>query len=264
MSKNVKLFQEHSMNPLLKDNKLLGNVHSIETFGAFDGPGIRYVLFLQGCPFRCQYCHNRDTWGIHDNKLMSVEEILHDFEKYSHFYRNGGLTVSGGEALLQLDFLIELFREAKHRNIHTCLDTSAGCYNDMQDDKYKELLSYTDLVLLDIKHIDDLEHIKLTKHSNYRVLCFAKLLSELNIKTMIRHVLLPTINDQEHYLQKLRSFLDQLSNIVKIEVLPYHKTGIKKWEDLGYEYELYHIEEPTDLDVEKAQYILTKDYHFLK
>ncbi len=252
------------MNLFHKDHQILGNIHSIETFGAFDGPGIRYVLFLQGCPFRCQYCHNRDTWETHENKLMRVDEVLHDFEKYSHFYKNGGITVSGGEALLQLDFLIELFKEAKHRNIHTCLDTSAGCYNENQDDKYEELLKYTDLVLLDIKHIDDLEHIKLTKHSNYRVLCFAKLLSKLGIKTVIRHVLLPTINDQNHYLLRLRSFLEQLTNIVKIEVLPYHKTGIKKWEDMGYEYELYHISEPTDLEVKNAEYVLTNDYHFIK
>ena len=252
------------MNPLLKEDTLLGNVHSIETFGAFDGPGIRYVLFLQGCPFRCQYCHNRDTWEVHENKRLSVKEILHDFEKYSHFYKNGGLTVSGGEALLQLDFIIELFKEAKHRNIHTCLDTSAGCYNDKDDEKYKTLLSYTDLVLLDIKHIDDLEHIKLTKHSNYRVLSFARLLSDLNIKTVIRYVLLPTINDQKHYLLRLRNFLDQLANIVKIEVLPYHKTGIKKWEDLGYEYELYHIKEPTEIEVKFAEEVLTNDYRFIR
>lgn len=252
------------MNPLVNQSQLKGNVHSIETFGAFDGPGIRYVLFLQGCPFRCQYCHNRDTWDQVENKLMSVREVLHDFETYSHFYRNGGLTVSGGEALLQIDFLIELFKEAKQRNIHTCLDTSAGCYNETKNEKYIELLKYTDLVLLDIKHIDDIEHIKLTKHSNYRVLSFARLLNQLNVKTVVRHVLLPTINDQEVYVYKLRNFLDTLSNITKIEVLPYHKTGIKKWEELGYQYELYHIAEPTQKDVEKAQLILTKDYHFIK
>jgi len=252
------------MNQFPKVNQRLGNIHSIETFGAFDGPGIRYVLFLQGCPFRCQYCHNRDTWSTQQNKLMSVDEILHDFEMYSHFYKNGGLTVSGGEALLQLDFLINLFKEAKNRNIHTCLDTSAGCYDERYNHQYHELLKYTDLVLLDIKHIDDLEHIKLTKHSNQRVLAFAKLLSELNIKTIIRHVLLPTINDQDKYLLQFRAFLDTLNNVTKIEVLPYHKTGVKKWEDMGFEYELYHIDEPTDIEVQKAETILTKDYHFIK
>ncbi len=252
------------MNLFHKNNQIAGNVHSIETFGAFDGPGIRYVLFLQGCPFRCQYCHNRDTWDTQENRLMTVDEILHDFELYSHFYKNGGITVSGGEALLQLDFLIELFKEAKHRNIHTCLDTSAGCYHEKQNSQYEELLKYTDLVLLDIKHIDDLEHIKLTKHSNQRVLCFAKFLSDLNVKTIIRHVLLPTINDQEIYIKKLRSFLDSLHNITKIEVLPYHKSGVKKWESMGYSYELYHIEEPTQEQVEKAQYFLTNNYQFIK
>lgn len=244
------------------DKPVVGNIHSIETFGAFDGPGIRYVLFLQGCPFRCQYCHNRDTWSTNTNKLLSVNEILHDFEIYSHFYKDGGLTVSGGEALLQLPFLIQLFKEAKKRNIHTCLDTSAGCYTINQIDMYKELLSYTDLVLLDIKHIDEQKHIILTSNSNKQVLEFARLLDELNVKTIIRHVLLPTINDNEIYLYKLREFLNTLNNLVGIEVLAYHKTGIKKWDEMGIKYELLDIKEPSKEIITKAELILKKNYSF--
>jgi pyruvate formate lyase activating enzyme len=248
----------------LYNNLFTGNIHSIETFGTFDGPGVRYVLFLQGCPFQCQYCHNRDTWSTEENKRMTVEEVLHDFERYSHFYKNGGITVSGGEALLQIGFITELFKKAKERNIHTCLDTSAGCYNEKQIDLYKTLLSYTDLVLLDIKHIDDDEHMKLTKSSNKHVLKFASLLSELKVDTVIRHVLIPTINDQDIYLNQLRSFLDRLNNVKKIEVLPYHKKGIAKWEAMGLTYELKHIEEPTQEMIKKAEFILTNNYHFIK
>ena len=262
MNKNVRLSQEHSMN--LYKNLFTGNIHSIETFGTFDGPGVRYVLFLQGCPFQCQYCHNRDTWSTEENKRMTVDEVLHDFERYSHFYKNGGITVSGGEALLQIGFITELFKKAKERNIHTCLDTSAGCYSDKQIEAYKDLLAHIDLVLLDIKHIDEDEHIKLTKSSNQNVLKFAKLLSDLKVETVIRHVLLPTINDQEVYLKRLRDFLDQLTNVKKIEVLAYHKKGVAKWKAMGLKYELEHIEEPTDEMVKKAQMILTNNYHFAK
>lgn len=242
--------------------EITGNIHSIETFGTFDGPGIRFVLFLQGCPFQCQYCHNRDTWSTADNKLMSVREVLHEFEIYGHFYKDGGITVSGGEALLQLPFLIELFKEAKNRNIHTCLDTSAGCYNPKQIDRYKELLSYTDLVLLDIKHIDDEKHMILTKSSNKFVLEFAKLLSDLKTKTIIRHVLIPTVNDDDIYLQRLREFLNNLDNLINIEVLPYHKKGIKKWNEMGIAYELLDIEEPTQKSLNNAELILKKNYPF--
>ena len=243
-------------------NTLFGNVHSIETFGAFDGPGIRYVLFLQGCPFQCQYCHNRDTWSISENKLMTSDQILSDFERYSHFYRKGGITVSGGEPLLQIHFLIELFRKAKERNIHTYLDTSGGSYHIKNDDLIIELMKYTDLVLLDIKHINETKHFSLTKSSNKPVLAFAKLLDQLKKKVIIRHVLVPTITDDEEDLKNLRSFIDGLTNVVGIEVLPYHKSGIHKWNELGMKYELSHIEEPTKEMVHKAENILINGYKF--
>ncbi|MCD4827772.1 MAG: pyruvate formate lyase-activating protein [Acholeplasmataceae bacterium] len=249
---------------LFSEDKILGNIHSIETFGTFDGPGIRYVLFLQGCPFRCQYCHNRDTWSTNKNINMSVEEVLHDFEKYSYFYKNGGITVSGGEALLQLPFVTELFKTAKERNIHTCLDTSAGCYRKTSINAYEELLKYTDLVLLDIKHMDDQKHMILTKSTNKHVLEFAVLLDQLKIPTIIRHVLIPTITDDDKDLKALRDFTDSLTNIVDIEVLPYHSKGIKKWNDMGILYELAHIKEPTEEMIDKAEYILKSHKQFKK
>lgn len=249
------------MNP---SKELYANVHSIETLGAFDGPGIRYVLFLQGCPFQCQYCHNRDTWSTNNNKLMTVSEILLDYKKYAHFYKKGGLTVSGGEPLLQLPFLVSLFKKAKEMGIHTCLDTSAACFNPKQQNQFKELMSYTDIVLLDIKHIDPIKHQKLTGSTNAQVLEFARYLDELRTKVIIRHVLVPTISDSEEDLTKLRSFLDTLTNIVNIEVLPYHTKGIAKWKQMGLVYPIPEIKEPDQMMIERAERILKNGYLFSK
>ncbi|MCF7930886.1 MAG: pyruvate formate lyase-activating protein [Acholeplasmataceae bacterium] len=245
-------------------NELYANVHSIETLGAFDGPGIRYVLFLQGCPFQCKYCHNRDTWSTKQNQLMTTSQILEDYQKYSHFYKKGGLTVSGGEPLLQLPFLIELFKAAKQNGIHTCLDTSAASFNSKKQDNFKELMVYTDLVLLDIKHIDNQKHINLTGAPNTQVLEFARYLDELGVKVAIRHVLVPTFTDDTNDLVKLRSFLDTLTNVVSIEILPYHTKGISKWKELGFEYTLLGIKEPDADSIEKAELILKKGYQFYK
>jgi len=245
-------------------NEVYGNVHSIETLGAFDGPGIRYVLFLQGCPFQCQYCHNRDTWSTKQNKLMSVSDILDDYKKYKHFYKNGGITVSGGEPLLQMNFIITLFKEAKALGIHTCLDTSAACYSMKQSNDFLTLVQYTDLILLDIKHIDNEKHIKLTGSPNTQVLSFAQYLNEMSVPVIIRHVLVPTISDSEQDLRQLRLFLETLKNIVAIEVLPYHKYGISKWKDMGLAYPLEHIVEPTKEKIEFAEYILKNNFPFHK
>ncbi len=261
MNKRKRLLSEHSMKA---SKEVYGNVHSIETFGAFDGPGVRYVLFLQGCPFRCKYCHNPDTWTTKTNKKMSVSQILDDYKKYKGFYKNGGLTVSGGEPMLQLNFLEELFAQAKKQNIHTCLDTSAAGFSPARKDSYSNLLSQTDLVMLDIKHIDNEKHIELTANSNVDVLAFARHLDKLRIKTIIRHVLVPTINDDKRCLLELRGFLDTLSNVIAINVLPYHKAGIMKWDQLGIKYPLPDIEEPNAKSVEKAEEILMKNYRFYK
>ncbi|MFA5692192.1 MAG: pyruvate formate-lyase-activating protein [Acholeplasmataceae bacterium] len=242
---------------------ILGNVHSIETFGAFDGPGIRYVLFLQGCPLRCKFCHNRDTWATGKNKLMSVDEILKDYNRYRAFYKKGGLTVSGGEATLQLPFLTELFKKAKEKGIHTCLDTSAGTYNENRNKEFDELLRYTDLVLLDIKHIDNERHKWLVGVPNTNVLKFAKYLSDKQIPTRLRHILIPTINSSDNDLYNLREFNNTLKNIVGIDVLPYHRKGIAKWEQMGLKYELMDIKEPNDKLIKHAENILKSNYEYM-
>lgn len=241
-----------------------GNVYFIETLGAFDGPGLRYVLFLQGCPLKCKFCHNRDSWSTEENRIMTVEEVLTDYKRYQSFYRRGGITVSGGEPTLQIDFLIELFKACKNEGIHTCLDTSAGVFSSRSKEKHAELLKYTDLVLLDIKHIENEKHRWLVGISNHQVLDFAKYLSELKVKTVIRHILLPTINDDDVNLNNLRSFLDTLENIVGIDVLPYHKAGTMKWDNLGVRYELGDIPEPNKEQIARAEKILKDNYHYMK
>lgn len=238
----------------------IGNVHSIETFGAFDGPGLRYVLFLQGCAMQCRFCHNRDTWDLKPNKLMTVDEVLADYNKYKAFYRNGGITISGGEAIIQLPFITELFRRAKEQGIHTCLDTSAGVYNVKDKAKYEELLKYTDLVLLDLKHIDNEKHKWLVGVPNTHILEFARFLSDNKTPVIVRHVLIPGITAIDEYLIDLRKFIDTLSNIIDIDVLPYHTAGVYKWEELGYQYPLKGVPEPTDEEVRHANKILKEGF----
>lgn len=242
----------------------IGNVHSIETFGAFDGPGVRYIVFLQGCPFKCQFCHNRDTWSTRENRLMSVAEIVADFKKYEKFYEKGGITVSGGEPLLQTPFLIELFKEFKKMGIHTTIDTSAACYDVRRSEEFKELMKYTDLVLLDFKQINDEKHKILVGSSNKRVLEFAKFLEELNVKVNTRHVLVPGINNDVEDLKNLRAYLDTLSNIVKIDVLPYHTKGKVKWEQMGLEYPLDGVRTPTKEEVIEAETILKHNFNYMQ
>lgn len=243
---------------------LTGNVYFIETMGVFDGPGIRYVLFLQGCPLRCKFCHNRDSWSTEQNKLMTVDEVLKDYNKLKGFYKKGGITVSGGEPTLQLPFLTELFKACKKQGIHTCLDTSAGTYSLARQQAHIELLKYTDLVLLDIKHIDNEKHKDLVGIPNTQVLKFAELLDELQVDTIIRHVYIPTINDDDESLLRLRAYIDTLTNIVGIDILPYHKAGITKWDKLAVKYPLLDIEEPTKDNVKRGENILKTGYKFKK
>ena len=190
---------------------------------------------------RCQYCHNPDTWAIEENKKISVKEILDEYDGVKEFLRNGGLTVTGGEPLLQLDFVTELFKQAKEKNIHTALDTSGILFNRKNTKKIDELLKYTDLVLLDIKHIDDIEHKKLTGISNMNILDFAKYLSEKNMPVWIRHVVVPQITYNEKYLKELGKFLSTLKNIKALDILPYHNMAIPKYENLGIDYPLKDI-----------------------
>ena len=240
-------------------NSCIGNIHSIETCGTVDGPGIRFVVFLQGCPMRCLYCHNPDTWEIKENQLMSVDEILNKYDSVKEFCK-GGITVTGGEPLLQKNFVTELFKKAKERNIHTALDTSGILFSSEKKVQFEELLKYTDLVLLDIKHIDNSEHIKLTKHSNKNILEFAKYLSEIDKPVWIRHVVVPTLTYNEHYLKELGKFLSGLKNIKALDVLPYHNMAETKYESLGIKYPLKGIPQLTKEEAIDARNIILKAY----
>lgn len=228
-----------------------GHIHSMETFGTVDGPGIRFVLFMQGCLLKCEYCHNPDTWALNEGKEMTVEDALAEIEPYLNYYRSsgGGLTVSGGEPTLQSHFVAELFKEVKNRwNLHTTLDSNG--FNEAE--RIHQLLEVTDLVLLDIKHIDDEKHIKLTGKSNERTLRTAQWLSDHNRKMWIRHVYVPGIHDQEEDLINLGRFIGTLKGVKKFEILPYHQMGIYKWEALGKEYPLQGVPSPTEEEVQRA------------
>ena len=240
--------------------KAYGNIHSLESCGTVDGPGIRFVVFMQGCPMRCQYCHNPDSWTTDLNKKMSVDEILEKYEGVKEFSRNGGLTVTGGEPLMQIDFVTKLFKKAKEKNIHTALDTSGILFNRNNTEKIDELLRYTDLVMLDIKHIDDEEHKKLTGCSNKNILDFAKYLSERNLPMWVRHVVLPTITYNEKYLTQLGEFLATLKNIKALDVLPYHDMAIPKYENLGMDYPLKELPQLTKAEALKARDIIFKEH----
>lgn len=239
-----------------------GYVHSIETFGTVDGPGIRFVVFLQGCLLRCQYCHNPDTWKLKRNAtLRTADEILVEYEEYKPFLKDGGITITGGEPLLQFDFVLELFTKAKAQGIHTCIDTSGFPfrYNDATTvEKFEQLMQVTDLILLDIKHINDEEHLKLTGVSNDRPLQFALWLSAINKPVWIRHVVIPgsTLNDK--YLYQLGLFLGRLKNIERIEILPYHLMGVNKWAAIGKEYPLEGVPATTKEEGHRAQQIVLK------
>ena len=242
--------------------KLMGRVHSLESFGLVDGPGVRYVIFLQGCALRCQFCHNPDTWAGEAAQTMTAQELLDKALRYQRYWgrdgKKGGITVSGGEALLQIDFLIDLFRKAHERGINTNLDTSGQPFTREEPffSKFNELLKYTDLVMLDIKHIDDEEHKKLTGHTNKNILDCARYLSEQGIPMWIRHVLVPGITDNDEYLKKTREFIDTLDTVMKVEVLPYHTLGEYKWKELGIPYKLEGVEPPTEERIQNAKKIL--------
>lgn len=240
-----------------------GFIHSIETCGTVDGPGLRYVIFLQGCPMRCQYCHNPDTWepGIGDQ--MTVDEVLKSFYNNLAFYKNGGVTVTGGEPMMQMDFLIELFTKLHADGVHTCLDTSGIMFqpnNKTFREKAEKLFAVTDLVMLDIKHIDDEKHKVLTSHSNERILAFAKYLDEKGIEIWIRHVVVPGITLYREYLERLGEFMATLKNVKALDVLPYHTMGKVKYENLGMEYPLGDTREATKQEAVAAKNIILLGY----
>lgn len=238
----------------VKDTKKYAKVHSIDSFGTVDGPGIRFLLFLQGCGLKCKYCHNRDTWDSAGGEYISLDDILKKIIRYKEYINHGGgVTISGGEPLLQAKFLNELFIELKKENIHTCIDTS-GMLPLTAD--IKKVLSNTDLVLLDIKHIDSKKCEDLVGFPNKLELEFAKYLSDNNIPMWIRQVIIPGITDDEKDLLKLKKFLGTLKTVEKVELLPYHSLGKHKWTDLGLIYELENIPSATAKDINRAKNIL--------
>lgn len=218
--------------------KNIGHIHSIESFGTVDGPGVRMVVFVKGCPMRCLYCHNPDTWEMTGGTDMSVDDILRQFNAARNFYKTGGITVTGGEPLVQIDFVTELFKAAKADNIHTCLDTSGTMFTPENTAKYDELIKYTDLVMLDIKHIDAEEHKKLCSRPNDNILAFAKWLDKNNKVMWIRHVVVPGITENDEYLHRLGLFIGELKNVKALDVLPYHNMGEVKYKELGIDYPL--------------------------
>ncbi len=237
-----------------------GFIHSIESFGSVDGPGVRFLIFLQGCPMRCRYCHNPDTWTFGQGQEMYVDELLDKAERYRSYWGDkGGITVSGGEPLMQIDFLIELFTEARRRGINTCIDTSAQPFRRDASwfSKFEQLMSVTDTVLLDIKHIRPSEHKSLTGHDNANILDCARYLSEIGKTVWIRHVLVPGITDNDEYLTELSAFLGGLSNIERIDVLPYHSLGTFKYEKLGLGYSLKDTPAPSCERIENAEKLLS-------
>lgn len=218
-----------------------GRIHSLESFGTVDGPGTRFVVFVQGCPMRCAYCHNPDTWPMDGGTLMEPEEIFEQYRRNKPFYKTGGITVTGGEPLMQIDFVIDLFTIAKSEGVHTCLDTSGITYKAQNTEwirKLDHLMTLTDLVMLDIKHIDPEKHMELTAQPNTDILSFCAYLNEKQVDMWIRHVVVPGITDEDKYLFDLGYFIGQFGNLKALDILPYHTMGETKYKKLGIEYKL--------------------------
>ena len=240
--------------------EIKGHVHTLETFGLVDGPGVRTVIFLKGCRLRCKYCHNPDTWSG-EGELFTAEQLFERVKRYKPYWKNnGGITVSGGEPLLQADFVTELFTLAKRAKIHTALDTAGEPFS--LDKEYLEgfdrLMSVTDLVLLDLKLMDEKGHVELTGRGNRNILEMARYLSDKGKKMWIRHVLVPGVTDDEEELKEERRFIDTLKTVERVEVLPYHTLGLIKWKELGLEYPLEGVPVPTDEQVKRAEELLCR------
>ena len=233
----------------------------METFALVDGPGVRFAAFLSGCPMRCQYCHNPDTWETGKGMRVSPEDLIRLYERNKAFYARGGITVTGGEPLLQIDFLLELFTLARQKGIHTCIDTSGATYREGEsayNEKLDRLMEMTGLVMLDIKHIDSAAHQALTGLSNSGVLAFAKYLERKNVPLWVRHVLVPGITDDEGALSRLGSFIGGLKNLKALDVLPYHTMGAAKYAQLGLDYPLAGVEPATKEQAARAKAIILK------
>ena len=238
--------------------KFKGIIHSFESFGSVDGPGVRCVVFMQGCNMRCRYCHNPDTWTACGQEI-TAEELFERVWKYRSYWgkthEKGGVTVSGGEPLLQVSFLLEFFKLLKKNGVHTTIDTSGQPFSKNTDfiEPFDELLQYTDLVLLDIKAFDEILHKELTGHSNKNILEIAKYLSDKGIPMWIRHVLVPGITDSPDELTLIADFVKSLKTVEKVEILPYHTLGKSKWENLGIPSSLEGVSPPTEEELKKAK-----------
>jgi pyruvate formate lyase activating enzyme len=224
--------------PKIHADEMLGRVHSFESFGTVDGPGTRFVVFLQGCVFKCKYCHNRDTWDLDSGQLYSVTDIVEKILPYAKFMdaSGGGVTVTGGEPVLQAPFVALLFKKLHAHNIHTCLDTNG--YVGVYSEEVHEMVAESDLIMVDIKHIDDTKHHKLVGVSNQRTLRFVRHLADIGKKTRIRYVIVPGYSDDLEDIRALAQFIAPMPNIEHIELLPYHNLGSHKWKAMGLEYPL--------------------------
>ena len=244
--------------------EIKGKIHSVESFGSVDGPGVRYIVFLQGCHMRCKYCHNPETWAMEGGEELTAKEVFDKAYRYRNYWKkNGGITVSGGEALLQIDFVIALFKLAKEKGVHTTLDTSGNPFTREEPffSKFNELMKVTDLFMLDIKQIDDEKHKKLTGWTNSNILDLAQYLSDNGKAMWIRHVLVPGITTDDADLEKLRDFVGSLKTVERFEIMQYHTLGVFKWENLGIPYELGDVMPPTKEEIAHAEEILhTADY----
>ena len=235
---------------------MIGHIHSTESFGAADGPGVRFIVFMQGCHMRCRYCHNPDTWKMDGGDEVTADEILKRALRFKPYWgKDGGITISGGEPLLQIDFVIELFKKAKELGINTCIDTADNPFTKEEPffSKFEELMKYTDLLLLDLKEINPTRHKDLTGFDNSNIIEMAKYLSEINKPVWIRHVLVPEHSDFDEDLDALGDFIDTLSNVDRVEILPYHTLGKFKWENLGIPYTLESISPPSAERIENAK-----------
>ena len=235
---------------------MIGHIHSTESFGAADGPGVRFIVFMQGCHMRCRYCHNPDTWKMDGGDEVTADEILKRALRFKPYWgKDGGITISGGDPLLQIDFVIELFKKAKELGINTCIDTAGNPFTKEEPffSKFEELMKYTDLLLLDLKEINPTRHKDLTGFDNSNIIEMAKYLSEINKPVWIRHVLVPEHSDFDEDLDALGDFIDTLSNVDRVEILPYHTLGKFKWENLGIPYTLESISPPSAERIENAK-----------
>lgn len=236
-----------------------GYIHSTESFGSVDGPGVRFIVFMQGCNMRCKYCHNPDTWDKNGGREVTADEVIKTALRYRTYWgKKGGITISGGEPLLQLDFLIELCKKCREQGISTVIDTAGKPFTREEPffSKFNELLNYTDLIMLDLKHIDSNDHKALTGFGNENILDLAQYLSEKNVPVWIRHVLVPGINDDDFSLNKLHKFIKTLKNVQRVEILPYHNLGEFKYEDLGIKYPLAGLRSPSKESIANAQRLL--------